>query len=71
MQLDTTEKQSVTKGAKQETQECYNCGVKEHLVKDYRKPKTGPGPQKKQQAPRKPQKWILAAEAASLQKKSR
>ena len=47
MQLDTMEKRSMTKGTKKETQKCYNCGIKEHLARDYRKPKTEAGPQRK------------------------
>ena len=32
---------------KKETQECYNYKIKEHLARDYRKPKMGLGLQKK------------------------
>ena len=40
------EKQPAQKDVKKKTQECYNCGIKEYLARDYRKPKTGPDPQR-------------------------
>ena len=55
---------------KKKIYKCYNYGIKEYLARDYRKSKTGPGPQKKQQALRKSQRQILVAEAISPQKKN-
>ena len=28
-------------GTKKKIYKCYNCGIKKHLARDYRKPKTG------------------------------
>ena len=41
------EKQPALTNTKRETRECYNYRVKEHLTRNYRKSKTGPGPQRK------------------------
>ena len=41
------EKWPTHKNTKKETQEYYNYGIKEYLARDYRKLKTGTGPQKK------------------------
>ena len=44
MKLDVTEKRPSSGNAKRETRECYNYRIKEYLVGDYLKPKTGLGP---------------------------
>ena len=41
------ERRSNLKNIKKKTQEYYNCGIKKYLARDYRKPKTKPGPQRK------------------------
>ena len=69
IQLDITERQPA--GTKKETREYYNYGIKKYLTRDYQKPKTRSGPQKKQQTQKKSQKQILVAETISSQKKNR
>ena len=39
-------KRLAREGTKRETQKYYNCGIKEYLARDYRKPKVGPKPQR-------------------------
>ena len=41
------ERRPILKNIKKETQEYYNYGIKKYLARNYRKPKTGLGPQKK------------------------
>ena len=41
------ERQTTPKNIKKETYKCYNYEIKGHLVRDYRKLKTEPRPQKK------------------------
>ena len=36
------ERRIAPKNIKKEICECYNCGIKKYLVRDYRKPKTEP-----------------------------
>ena len=47
MDLSVTEKQTAPEDTKKETQEYYSYKIKEYLARDYRKPKAGPGPQKR------------------------
>ena len=56
MELDATEKRKFSGNIKKETQEYYNYRTKEHLARNYRKLKTGSGPQKKKQVQKKPKK---------------
>ena len=71
MELDVTEKQPSPNGAKKETRECYNYGIKEYLARDYHKPKIESGPQKKTQAQRRYQKQVLITEVTPPQKENR
>ena len=41
------EKRPAPTDNKQETRKCYNYRIKKYLARDYRKPKTRTGPQKK------------------------
>ena len=56
MKLDITERRPSLGNSKKETRECYNYGIKEHLIRDYWKLKIELESQKKKQAQKKPQK---------------